>query len=35
MEVKVQTDTRLPDNALDELLHCEADVSVNGEHFPQ
>lgn len=35
MEVRVQTDTRLPDNALDELVHCEANVSMNGEHFPQ
>lgn len=25
----------LPDDALDELVHGEGDVSVDGEHFPQ
>lgn len=30
-----QRDAHLPDDALDELVHCEGDVSVNGEHFPQ
>lgn len=28
-------DAYLPDDALDELVHCEGDVSMNGEHFPQ
>lgn len=30
-----KTSQYLPDDALDELVHRERDVSVNGEHFPQ
>lgn len=30
-----QTVAHLPDDALDELVHCEGDIRVNGEHFPQ
>lgn len=30
-----QTDAYLPDDALDDLVHCEGGVGVNGEHFPQ
>lgn len=30
-----RTDAHLPYDALDEFVHGEGGVSVNGEHFPQ
>lgn len=29
------SDTHLPDDALDELVHGESDISMDGEHLSQ
>lgn len=35
LRVRERTRAHLPDDALDEFVHREGGVRVNGEHFPQ